>query len=210
MKRIILVTLFSLGLNAKGPLLTDPILKRVDGIRGVYDGHKVSKSLWLITEIKAIHNGIIKVDANGAPSIHKKSIPSTLIFRGEKHTVKELINLENKRDSLTSKEKEELEVLFQKVKIYFGLCHDVLLADARGAEYMIIHLIKDFCKKYNRPNSLLLHWEEGKEAAMYEEDVINFTSFYMLTFDLNDFLSVLISSCPKAKADYINLYKKKS
>ncbi len=210
MKRILLLTLISIGLNAKAPLLNDPILKKVDGIRGVYDGHKVNKSLWLIKQIIAIHGGTIHVDDSGTPSINKKSKPSDLMFKGKKHTIKELIALENKVSSMSPKDRKDFEALFQQVKIYFGVCHEVLLADARGAEYMIITLIKDFCKKYNRPNSLLTHWKEGREAVSYDEDVINFTTYYMLTFDLKDFLSVLIKSCPKAAEDYVKLYKKKA
>ncbi len=210
MKRIALLVLLPMITCTKAPLLNDPILKKVDGIRGVYDGAKVNKSLWLITEIKAIYSGTIRVNAAGNLSTSNKSKPVDISFKGKKRTIKELISLEATVATMSESDREEFEALFQRVKAYFGMCHDILLADARGAESMIIQLIKDFCRKYNRPNSLLLTWEAGKEAEMYDNDITNFTTFYMLTFDLKDFLSVLIKSCPKALADYIKLYKKKS
>ncbi len=202
MKRSILITLLPLALCAKSPLLTDPILKRIDGIPGVYDKSKVEKSLWLMTEIKAIHEGTIKVNSKGEPDPGRKSTPVDITFKGKKCTIKDLITLENTISSMSPEDRKEFEALFQDVKVYLGLCHDVLLADARGAQKMILKLIKEYCGKYNRSNSLLRNWKEGREAEMYEIDVINFTTFYVLTTDLKNFLAVLIKSCPKAFADF--------
>ncbi len=202
MKRFLLLALCPLSLYAKAPLLTDPILKNIDGIHGIFDKAKVEKSLWLITEIKAIHEGTIKINSKGEPDPGRKSTSQDIIFRGKKQTVKELIALENTIESMTPTEREEFEELFLKVKVYFGKCHDIMLADARGAQKMIIKLIEEFCRKYNRANSFLRNWKEGQEAEIYNHDVINFTSFYLLTTDLKNFLAVLIKSCPRAFADF--------
>ncbi len=208
MKRLLIAACIPCSLFAKGPLLTDPILKKIDGIRGVYDGSKVNKSLWLMREIKQIHAGIMKVNSKGEPDCSRQGTPSDIVFNGKKRTIQELIALEKNLNNMSAAERKEFKALFQKIKIYFGLCHNIILADARGAQSMIIKLIEEFCKLYNRPHCLLLKWEEGSEQEMYENDVVNFSVFYEVTTDLKDFLAVLTKSCPKAFADFRKTNKK--
>lgn len=194
--------------DKKSPLLTDPILKSIDGIPGIYDATKIERSLWLIKEIKGIHDGSMKVNDLGAPDPSKRGKLVDISFKGKKYPIKELIALEGTKASMSPEDQEALEDLFQLIKTYFGMAHSMLMADARGTQQFIIKLIQEFCRKYNRPDCLLLKWDEGEEDKMYEEDVINFSVFYVLTTDLMNFLAVLVQSCPKAKADFIKSHKK--
>jgi hypothetical protein len=209
MKRIIITSLLPLSLLAKGPLLTDPILHSIDGIPGIFDGNKVARTLWLVQEIKTIHNGSIKINEKGAPDPGKKGNRTVdITFKGKKYTIKELIELENKKHTLSAADKQAFEQVFQLVKTYFGMAHNMLMADARGSQQFVIKLIQEYCRKYNRPDCLLLKWDEGSEQKMYEEDVVNFSVFYVLTTDLMNFLAVMVQSCPKAKDDFVKSHKK--
>ncbi len=184
--------------------LTDPILRIIDGKAGIFDSTKVKNTLWLMREIKFIHNGSIKVDAQGNPN-PRTGKPTDLIFGGKKQTIKSLITLEGQIDSMTPKEQAEFNALFKKVKVYFGKVNDILLADARGAQQFMIKLIREYCKKNHRDKgrnkSLLLKWDDkGGENEMYEGDIVSFTIFYVFSIDLLNFLAALIKSCPKAYA----------
>lgn len=103
--------------------------------------------------------------------------------------------------TFSPKEKQEFNELFVQVKKYFAYINNIMIADARGAQQFMVKLIQEYCKKNNRPNSLLLQWnEESNENEMFERDVTNFSIFYVFSTDLQNFLAALIVSCPKAFA----------
>jgi ribosome-binding ATPase YchF (GTP1/OBG family) len=184
----------------KQPPLTDPILKVIDGLPGVFDKTKAHKTFWLVQEIKNIHEGRIKLNKQGQPDPHAGR-STDLIFAGKKHTIKSLIALEGKQATFSPKEKQEFNELFVQVKKYFAYINNIMIADARGAQQFMVKLIQEYCKKNNRPNSLLLQWnEESNENEMFERDVTNFSIFYVFSTDLQNFLAALIVSCPKAFA----------
>ncbi len=184
----------------KQPPLTDPILKVIDGKAGVFDKTKVQNTLWLIKEIKNIHEGKIRLNAQGEPD-PRSGKPTDLTFQGKKQTIKSLIALEAKLATFSPQEKHEFKDLFLQVKKYFGCVNDILLADARGAQQFMIKLIQEYCRKNNRPDCLLLKWDDnGSETESYEHDVTSFSVFYVFSTDLQNFLAALIVSCPKAYA----------
>ncbi len=188
------------GAPPKEPPLTDPILKVIDGKAGVFDKTKVQNTLWLIKEIKNIHEGKIRLN-DQRQSDPRNGKPIDLMFQGKKQTIKSLIALEAKQSTFSSEEKHEFRELFLQVKKYFGAVNDILLADARGAQQFMIKLIQEFCRKNNRPDCLLLKWDDkGSEKESYEHDVTSFSVFYVFSTDLQNFLAALIVSCPKAYA----------
>ena len=65
-------------------------------------------------------------------------------------------------------------------------------------------LTEEFCRKHNRPDSLLLNWSKGDEVELYRKSVTSFKIFHIFSTDLMNFLADLIMSCPKA----FNAYKK--
>ena len=66
-KKIILISYLLIlpCLLAKESPLSDPILADIDGVPGLMDKTKIENTLWLIKEIKQIHNGMYKVNAKG-------------------------------------------------------------------------------------------------------------------------------------------------
>lgn len=204
-----LMTINAYPQDTKQPPLTDPILKIIDGKAGVFDKTKVQNTLWLIKEIKNIHEGKIKLDDQGKPDPrHGKTVD--LMFKGEKQTIKSLIAQEAKLATFSPKDKQEFVDLFHTVKVYFGHVNDMMLADARGAQQFMIKLIQEYCRKNNRPDCLLLKWDDkGGETEMYEHDVTSFSVFYVFSTDLQNFLAALIVSCPKAYAQTKEAFSQK-
>ncbi len=182
--------------------LNDPMLQKADGIPGMLDAHKLEKSIWLIQEIKHLHMGTIKVNEAGIPDPSHKSAPKDLMFRGKKHTLKELAELEPKAKTFTAEETAQFAELFIVAKDYFNKANNVIVADSQGMWEMMIKLIREFCGNRQRHNSLLLNWEKGKEDKLFNENVTTFEIFYIFTKDLKDFLSDLVISCPRAYADF--------
>lgn len=197
-----------LGVIKKTPL-TDPILREIDGLPGLVDKTKIESTLWLIKEIKNIHNGFIKLSAQGIPDPSRASKIHYLTFRNERQTIKTLIELEKHIANFSAAEKEEFDILFKMVKEYFGKINAILLADAQGAQEFMIKLINEFCRKRDRLDSLLLNWKKGSsETEMYNASVSSFRIFHILSNDLMNFLADFVMSCPKALKDYHESLKK--
>ena len=214
MKKITLLSLSFLAqtnycapVSHKGPPLTDPILRGIDGLPGIFDKTKVKNTIWGMRQIRDLHKGIVKLNAAHEPDpIQGKNVQLT--FKGKEQTLDSLIEWE-KNKSLSALEKAELQKVFLTLKNYFRIVNVMLLADARGAEEIMITLIKEYCDKFNRPNSQLLQWSKNSsELAMYERNITNFTIFKEFSLDLLNFLGAFIESCPKAWADFKAAYGK--
>lgn len=196
-------------LHATYKPLEDPILRIIDGKKGIFDAKKVENTLWLIREIKHIHEGEIKLTKEGEID-PRSGIPIKLIFKGKEHTLNSLVKLEEHAPTFSTEEQREFAQLFRQVKDYFGVVNELMIADARGAQEFMIKIIKEYCKKYHRPNSLLLNWDKNtSEAEMYERDITDFKILHIFTTDLMNFLSILIKSCPKAFASFKETAHKK-
>ncbi|MBA2307107.1 hypothetical protein H0W26_03175 [Candidatus Dependentiae bacterium] len=179
--------------------LTDPLLRGIDGLAGIMDKTKIEKNLWLIKEIKNIHNGIIKISAQGIPDPSRSSKIDYLMFRNQPQTLKALIELEKQVHTFSSTERAEFDILFKKVKEYFAKCNAILLEDAHGAQDIMMKLINEFCRKRNRPESFLLTWKKGSsENELYNNSMTSFRVLHIFSTDLMNFLADLVISCPKA------------
>jgi hypothetical protein len=180
------------------PPLTNKMLADLDGTPWI-GASKIRDTLWLMTEIKNIHQGIIKTNSAGEIDVHNgRHIPIT--FKNQKITLKELVEIEAKISTFPSAEQKEFEVLFQKVKLYFALVNETMLAEARGAFLLMKDLIQEFCEKRNRHDSILLNWENGREVELYKTSITSFKILYTVSIDLLNFLAAFVQSCPKAKA----------
>ncbi len=189
--------------------LTDPLLKGLDGLPGLMDKAEVGRLFWAIQEIKALHKGSIRVSAQGVADSSRSSTVFPLIFRNEQQTIKTLIELEKQMSHFSPQERAEFMKLFTMVKAYFGIVNDLLRENARGAEDIMIKLIQEFCRKRNRPNSLLLNWKKGSsESEVYNNTVKSFRVLHVLSTDLMNFLADLAMSCPKALKSYQDSIKK--
>jgi hypothetical protein len=77
---------------------------------------------------------------------------------------------------------------------------------------VLLGLIQESCNLRNNRNCFLLNW--GKESAGHEgvllrRDLITFKDFEKFCIDLTDYLGDMAESCPKAKAMFIEILKKK-
>lgn len=198
-----LITQACIATSNQEPPLTDPILKSTDGVPGFIDAKKIQNLLWLLQEMKRVHHGFIKVNAEGRPDPSNAGKETDILFKGEKQTLKSLIELEE-RNQFSAQDKDTFSQLFQLAKDYAEKVNTVLLADAQGTHEFMIKLIKEFCLKRNRPHSELLKWKKGAEIEQYRKNVVSFKTFYIFSSDLMHFIVDLINSCPKAKKMYLD------
>ena len=148
--------------------------------------------------------GCIKLMPKGEPDCSRGTTPTEFLFRGKKHTLKQFVELEAQSASLPAAEKSELTALFRTMKDYFDKVNQLLAPEAAGSHQFMFRLTEEFCRKHQRPDSLLLDWNKGDEIELFRKSVTNFKIFYIFSTDLMNFLADLIVSCPKA----FNAYKK--
>lgn len=199
----LLLTLPSLIANPKKPIiLTDKIIHTIDGVQGAMDRFKIENMLWLIQEMRHIHHGSIKVNAQGIPDPARTSVVKELTFKGKKCSLNDLIEIEQRKASLSENEKKELNALFHAIKEYCEKVNHIILEDAHGTEQFMKRLIHEYCVKAERTDSLLLNWNTGSEIEMYQKTITSFKIFHTYSVDIMNFLSALIKSCPKAYQAY--------
>ncbi len=78
---------------------------------------------------------------------------------------------------------------------------------AEGTKTQQYMYIKESCRLHNRPNSILLLWAqapEGQEDDAIDIHVRNFYDMAKFVLDLKDFLEDMVSSCPKAKKQFLD------
>lgn len=184
--------------------LTSESLKSADGLSGLMDKHKVEQTVWLIHEIKQIHSGVYRVNDDGQLDPSNGKIVKEFTFRGKKQTVKSLMDIEAQAKSLSEGERKELSDIFNTLKAYFDKVNIVLAPEAAGTHPFMRPLTEEFCRKHNRPDSILLDWNKGDEIELFRRSVTSFKIFYIFSTDLENFLRDLIKSSPKAW----NAYKK--
>lgn len=96
-------------------------------------------------------------------------------------------------------------------KKYFVNNNKDLLKKIEPAKKLIINLVQEFCERRNRPNSLILIWTKasaGTESKVFNQEIKNFDDFNSFLQDLDLFLRDLVNSCPKAREQYKQWYKK--
>jgi hypothetical protein len=180
--------------------LTYYLLELNDGV--TIDEVIIENTLWLINEIQQVHQGLIKINGKGEPSV-KNSTRTPLTYKNKPVNLKALIELEGRIKQAPIQDQQQFERIFQQLKLYFALVNESMLAQARGAHVLMKELIKEFCEKRERPDSLLLNWEKGKEVELYKTTITSFKILYTVSIDLQNFLTDFINSCPHAKALYL-------
>ena len=78
---------------------------------------------------------------------------------------------------------------------------------AEGTKTQQYMYIKESCRLHNRPNSILLLWAqapEGQEDDAIDTYVSNFYDMAKFVIDLMNFLDDMVSSCPKAKKQFLD------
>ena len=128
------------------------------------------------------------------------------IFDKKRYNIQSLAHLEQKLSKENNSKKiKGLQAILIQAQNDFINASSEFMDHARGAKSILIVLIKEYCYKRQRPNSLLLEWAqttEGQEAKMFKKQIINFRCYYSLCGDLLNFLADLVHSCPKAETAF--------
>jgi hypothetical protein len=200
MKKIVLLAsaafLIITPLNAKLLTFTNPSIHSLDGITYMIDGVAVHDILIVLKKSGRIHNG----KRVGTKTVGK------YLFNGTKASIKQLSQLEK-----ASPNDPQLAVLLTKSKHDFIEITKDFMDGIDTAKNLIVDLMGEFCECRNRPNSIILSWanaKQGSEEEIFNKSVKTFVKFDEFLTDLTLFLKDLIHSCPKARQQYKEWYKK--
>ena len=109
-----------------------------------------------------------------------------------------------------SSRKDRMREVLEWAKDDFISISSSYVKSARGVKFVVLSMIQESCKKRNIDECFILKWgeeEEGKEGEALKSDIDTFKEFAIFCFDLSNFLEDLARSCPKAKAQFIELFK---
>jgi hypothetical protein len=87
----------------------------------------------------------------------------------------------------------------------FETFSEPFLDTIRSAKPVLVELVKEFCTKRDRHESLLLQLAlspNGEERAVFKQELKSYNHLCNFCIDLMHFLKDLLHSCPKAYADY--------
>jgi len=166
------------------------------------DKNKIADTIWLIREIKHTHVGLYRVNSAGEPDCSRGTTTKQLLFKGKHHTLKQFVELEAKSGQLSEEERREVQQAFSTLKNYFDKVNHVMAPKAAGTHAFTYPLAEEYCRKRERPDSLLLNWNKGDEIELFRRSVNSFKIYSVFSNDLMNFLKDLIKSCPKAYSDF--------
>ena len=126
-------------------------------------------------------------------------------LRAANNSTYKLLDLavQEKNKLLTDAEKN----LFAAIVEEFIEFSEAFLATLNPVKQGLAPLLKEFCEKRNRQNSMLLMWcttEVGKERPVFHANIQTYRAICELCLDLLNFTDELLESCPKATQAYNN------
>lgn len=199
-KKIILlagfVLLANMNTNAKLLSFTNGAIHSLDGIPYMIDGVAIHDMLIVIKKSKRIHQG---------RKVGTKMV-GNYKFKDQKLSIKQLVSLEKNNPS-----NKEIAVLLKKSKHDFIEITKDFVDGIDTAKKLIIELMNEFCDKRNKPKSRIMSWANathGNEEEIFDTTIKTFEDFDIFMEDLILFLKDLINSCPKARVQYSEWYKK--
>lgn len=192
--------------------LKSEVLKCIDGT-ALMNEYTIHKIIYIGQEISKFQNGLVdKKKPNERKANHN--------FQGKVYTLKELVKVEQTHEekyrqlkdrNVTQYEAElkPVKEVLAKLKEEFVAITNPFLGDARGTHQQMMELIKEFCQKRKRPDSVLLTWNKaGNEQDSFRTHVTSLKLLDTFCSDLTLFLQDLIRSCPKSFALFKEWEKK--
>lgn len=208
---LVSLLLFVGYVKAQDPVQLNPdIISIIDGKSFGIHGELVGAVYKIIRDVQSMQYG--RRTATGRVGLYT--------FEGRACGIKALAELESSLikglDKAISKAQKDavlarldtLKQMLNKLKEDFCTIVNPFMGQARGAKEPMFKLISESCIKRNRPKSLLLNWahsKDGQEMESFDKSVTNFVLFDEFMTDLADFLGDLVSSCPKARAQFEQL-----
>lgn len=192
-----LLPLNSLG-NSDSKLLTltNPAIHSLDGVTFALDGAAMHDILLVIKKIMAMQGGQ-KVGL---------SVEGLYPFEKSKFSISQLAAIE-KMEPDNPHLKHALEI--SKQDFIDTTRH--FMKGIEPAKRLMMSLIKEFCERRNRLDSVILDWanaKNGNEDEIFNNAIRTFADFELFLSDLTFFLKDLVNSCPKAREQYKEWYKK--
>jgi len=182
--------------------LTSSVLKIIDGFSMAIDGKRVGFMLHVRKEIRKMHYGI---------PLNEGTFQGLYEYAGKPVSIRQMMEIEDA--AYQAGDIDELmmieEALKHIKKDFIGKIHE-FIGMARGSKGPLFTLIREFCERRKRPDSLLLRWgaaADGDEDRCFNRDITNFSIFDAFCGDLVQFIEDLIHSCPKACAQFNQLVK---
>jgi len=175
---------------------TNPAIHSLDGVTFMLDGAAIHDILLVIRKVMSMQNGQ-KVGSR---------MEGFYQFGQEKLSIAQLAEVEQKDPN-----NPNLAHALQLSKHDFIKTTEQFMKGIEPAKRLMLDLIKEFCEKRNRPDSVILAWtnaKHGNEAEVFSDNIRSFASFELFLTDLTFFLKDLVNSCPKAREQYKEWYKK--
>ena len=176
--------------------LTSPLLAFADGLNGIgINGQYIGWMLQIIRDLTKMHVG-------------EKGV-GQFTFQGKLYSVKELRALSDDR---TPEKRAQLNSALNEAKQAFITKILPFTEHGRGVQSLIVSLIEESCLKRNRHNCFLTTWgvcPEGKEAELVTKSITSLQGMDDFLNDLINFLKDLVYSCPKGRAQFLEMVKQK-
>ncbi len=178
-------------------ILSSNLIKAIDGKSFGIHGNMLHALLKIRTRILRMLHGV----AQG------QTREGLYTFDGRTYTVNDLCALESKHT-----DKKKLHSWLVTVKEGFSIQIRPFVDLGRGFKPQMLIFIEESLKLHQRGNvhSILLKWAEtkdGEDMAAFNEYVHSFDGLAQFLHDLLNFLDDLVSSCPKAKQQFIDSIK---
>lgn len=178
-------------------ILSSNLIKAIDGKSFGIHGAMLHALLKIRTRILRMLHGV----AQG------QTREGLYTFGGQNYTVNELCTLESDHT-----DKKKLRSWLVTVKQDFSTQIRPFVDLGRGFKPQMLIFIEESLKLHQRgnANSILLKWAEtkdGEDMTAFNEYVRSFNDLAQFLHDLLNFLDDLVSSCPKAKQQFIGNLK---
>ncbi len=186
--------------SSKGPItgniiLSSPLLSTFDGKSFAVGPEKIHAKLIMRTQILQMLYGVAK---NGK----RQGFYS---FNGDLYTIEQL-------HKLTFNDPSEEKTLLEQVKADFEIRVQPFIEMGRSFKPQMLIFIGESLRlhKRNHPSNILLRWAEtdgNNDMEAFYSYVNSFKDLSEFLYDLLNFLDDMISSCPKARQQFIDTLK---
>jgi hypothetical protein len=167
------------------------------------DGETLYSITWLIGQYDSMLNGKVIDKAT-------KKREGIFTFNGTKCTGKDLAAYEKTGNNNAQLQKELAQLLRTEKDRFIDLNKD-FIKSVQGNKPMIIKLMHESCALHGTPESFMLKWADtpfGQEQDSFDKNMTTHTAFTTFLSELVNFLGDLYESCPKGRAQYLEILKK--
>lgn len=196
------LTILSITPSLYPDKLKSSIINILDGVSYGMDGETLYSITWLIGQYDSMLNGKVIDKAT-------KKREGIFTLRGVKCTAKDLVEYE--KSSNDAQTHQELDKLLHIEKDRFIDLNKAFIKSVQGNKPLILKLMHESCTLHGTPESFMLKWADtpfGQEQESFDKNMPSHAVFTTFLVELVNFLGDLYESCPKGRAQYLELLKK--